>query len=303
MTQQIRSQSVEASLEQLRRNRPAYAELVDTFQPLLCARERLAAAFSEKCPAPPAANSAARRQGAHLLAGQDLLPWSDLLDASADTLLPILGQILNIPDLEQNFRAHLRGRGGSLAELARDRLAGDENALLRVSESMSMGAAPLSFILENIMAPVLSAISAQIKPLANWSEWAQPNCPVCGSLPSFAFLSLREPVHTEQLVSGGGKKHLHCSLCGHDWRVRRDTCTACGSSETEQREIIHAEGVPGERIEACGYCGSYCLCVDLRQYDAVPAPETVPLGLVHLDILAQGKKLRPLAWTVWNSLK
>jgi rRNA maturation endonuclease Nob1 len=36
--------------------------------------------------------------------------------------------------------------------------------------------------------------------------------------------------------------HLHCSACGHDWRLvhgsgqgRRDTCPACGGTEIRER--------------------------------------------------------------------
>ncbi|MGE4292024.1 MAG: formate dehydrogenase accessory protein FdhE [Desulfovibrio sp.] len=295
--------SVDDSLEILRRDRPAYAELIDFFGPLLRTRERLVAEFKTDCPELPAHSETARQQGVHLLAGNDLSAWEALLNRAAGELYPVLGKLLNISDMEALVRTHLEATGSGLAALVRLRLEGDEPALARIGESLGLPTPSLGFVLENILFPVLGALTSQLTEPATWGDWKQPSCPICGSLPAFAYLSLREPAHTEQLVSGGGRKYMHCGLCGHDWRVRRDACPGCGTAETEKRELLFAEETPRERIEACHSCNSYSLCIDLREYETPPALDTVPLGLLHLDILAQGKSLRPLAWSTWNTLR
>lgn len=303
--------SVDDSLETLRKDRPAYSELIDIFGPLLRSREHLVTEFraefnadsSDNSPKLPALTAAGQQQGVHLLAGNDLRAFAALLQRSATTLFPILGVLLHVEELEAAVRKHLAAENIQLADLVRLRLDGDEPGITRAAESMNLPAASLGFVLENILTPVLAALTAGIAEPDTWGDWKQPNCPVCGSLPAFAYLSLREPAHTEQLVSGGGRKYMHCGLCGHDWRVRRDACPSCGIDETEKRELLFAEETPRERIEACHYCDSYSLCIDLRQYETLPALDTVPLSLLHLDILAQDKSLRPLAWNTWNTLR
>lgn len=295
--------TVEASLETLRKDRPAYAELIDLFGPLLRTREKLASEFAKTCSTPPEHTISARKQGVHLLAGNNLRSWSPLLEQAAEELFPVLGKILNLPDLAGIVSGHLAKEQTDLTTMALLRLEGDEASIDRAATDMNLPAASLGFVLENLLAPVLSAVASRIEEGPNWGDWTQSVCPVCGSLPAFAYLSLREPAHTEQIVSGGGRKYLHCGLCGHDWRVRRDACPSCGTAETEKRELLFAEETPRERIEACHYCKSYNLCIDLREYDTPPALDTVPLGLLHLDILAQGKSLRPLAWNTWNTLR
>lgn len=302
MTDASSSASVDESLETLRRDRPAYGELVDFFGPLLRARERLAGELRADCPPPPPGYADARARGLPLLADNDLSAWSGQLERCAAELLPVLGGMLRIEDPAGRLRAHLERFDASLADLARLRLAGEESGLQRAAEDMNLPAPTLVFLLEQILGPVLGAVAAQLEEPETWGD-GKLACPVCGSLPAFASLSRREPAHTEQIVGGGGRKYLHCGLCGHAWRVRRDACPGCGAADAAQRELLFAEGSPRERIEVCHACESYLLCIDLREYDVPPAPETVPLGLLHLDILAQGRELRPLVRSTWNALR
>jgi FdhE protein len=106
----------------------------------------------------------------------------------------------------------------------------------------------------------------------------------------------------DQLVGGGGKKFLHCSLCGHDWRFMRNTCPACGNDENESREVFYTDNAKFERIEACHKCGKYCLNVDMRECEPLPDLDTIQIGLIHLDIFARENGLEPISPTLWNTL-
>lgn len=67
-------------------------------------------------------------------------------------------------------------------------------------------------------------------------------------------------------------------------------------------EILRESGsVQGERLEWCTRCKTYCPGVDLRERDTVPDLDALALGLVHLDMVAAEKKLRPLNPSFWNT--
>ena len=132
--------------------------------------------------------------------------------------------------------------------------------------------------------------------------WDKGYCPVCGSSPSISQLAPADATNSEYLVGGGGKKYLHCSLCGHDWHYKRSACAACGNEDSETREILYTVGVRHERIEACHKCGKYMLNIDMREYASLPDLDTIQMGLIHLDILAHKKRLTPISPTLWNTL-
>ena len=70
--------------------------------------------------------------------------------------------------------------------------------------------------------------------------------------------------------------------------------------DQDQRELLYDEENRHERIEACKKCGSYLLCIDLREVDGDIRMNAASLGLVHLDIIAQQRNYSPLAAMPWN---
>lgn len=140
---------------------------------------------------------------------------------------------------------------------------------------------------------------------APWQKneiWQQGYCPVCGALPSFSWLDKPGIDHKNAyLVGGGGKKHLYCGVCGADWAFQRGACPACDKKGSDAIEILQESGQKnGERLDWCTGCKGYCPCVDLREREFVPDPDAIALGMMHLDMVAAKKKLRPLRPAFWN---
>jgi len=44
----------------------------------------------------------------------------------------------------------------------------------------------------------------------------------------------------------------------------------------------------------------YLPCIDLRKTGPVHHLDLAAVGMVHLDIMAQGKGFTPVTWTPWN---
>lgn len=296
--------AVQATLEAIMQTRPAYAGLIETFSPLLKKQAELAGKFGVDGPKVPSVDESRLMEGVHVLAGESCDEWQDFLLRSSRELLPLLRTMIPGDSWPKGTGDEIFSNGKILAELAEARLSGDLKQFENTSEEMDGPPAPvLVSIVDATIAPVLASMAGRLGESFSRGRWDQGTCPFCGSLPTIASLSRRDPSDFEHLVGGGGKKHLHCSLCSHDWEYRRDICPACGNTDQETREVFFADDVRHERIEACHKCGTYCLCIDLRECEQVPQLDAVQLGLVHLDMIAQDKKLSPMTPTTWNSIE
>ena len=193
----------------------------------------------------------------------------------------------------------------ALKTLAEDLLREDVPALEKTAAGISVPLPVLLFAFGFVLGPALHALVAasEGKPWEAEGAWRQGYCPVCGSFPSIAYLE--RPVFEEKnafLAGGGGKKHLHCSLCGTDWIFRRGACPSCGEEGSGVMEILRESGeAQGERLDWCMKCRTYCPTVDLRERVDTPDLDALALGLLHLDMVAAGKKLHPLNPSFWNT--
>ncbi|MFW5488865.1 MAG: formate dehydrogenase accessory protein FdhE [Desulfovibrio sp.] len=175
------------------------------------------------------------------------------------------------------------------------------------------GAAPLESPMEErlalfvfvgllAMAPFMQRMERDgVESIANL-QWTKGYCPVCGSFPDMSLLKKKESLDSEYLVAHGGQRWLHCSCCGHSWRFRRNVCPWCETEDHKQLQYFQSEDWKTERIDACNNCKHYFVTLDTREFERAPDPRVAPLGLVHLDIVAQEKGYEPMAETAWNRI-
>ena len=317
------SRIVAQTMEEIISWRPALAPVLRAFEPLLTAQSELAETLADNLPsgvALPEADGSRLGQGVSLLAGVSLDGAARLFRQSAETLLPLLECLdflkPHMPALKDCFLGREQSGRPEEGRDERERLAeaviaGNREAVAGIAEAHSLEPLVLEFVAVFVIAPVLRAmvrVALQAVPdeeEAPWNEgnvWQQGYCPVCGSLPSIGWLD--KPRLDEKnafLAGGGGKKHLHCGLCGADWNFRRSACPFCGQEGNGVIEILRESGVShGERLEWCTKCKSYCPNVDLRERESIPDLEATAMGMMHLDMVAARKKLRPIKPSFWN---
>lgn len=312
-------QTVEQTLTEIGAWRPAIAPLLRAFEPLLTAQadltRELAADLRSSGPALPEPDQERVLRGVSLLAASALPDVTAPLRRSAEKLLPRLAEFQalesQIPALRAYFLPDAPGAGGPAAShqaLAEAVTAGDHEALAEIARDHGLEPQVLDFAAVMLVAPVLRALAANVVPAegeAFWDEgdaWEQGYCPVCGALPAISWLD--KPLVDEKnafLAGGGGKKHLHCGFCGANWKFRRGACPACGAEGGKALEVLRESGIAhGERLDCCTECKSYCPGVDLREREFVPDLDALALGMMHLDMVAARKKLRPLRPSFWN---
>lgn len=313
----VSRQNVTQTLEEVIAWRPVLAPVLRAFEPLLSAQEALveplAARLKQLGLALPPARPQRLEQGLSLLAGASFAGVGPALRESAETLLPMLYRMDAVAPHKNALSEFFLKDGATGDEQAEALVAavssGDREALLNLAESADIDPMVLHFAAGIIVAPVLRALAGQAAadgeeaPWDRGDVWRQGYCPVCGALPTIGWLD--KPVVDEKnafLAGGGGKKHLHCGVCGANWKFRRGACPACGEEGSGVMELLRESGnsAHGERLDWCTKCRSYCPSVDLREREFVPNLDALALGMMHLDMVAARKKLKPLMPSFWN---
>lgn len=309
------SQNVAETVADVVSRRPVLEPVLRAFEPLLAAGETLVAQLAE-----PVREAGLRlpqlqwdraRQGVSLLAGVPLTGIAGPMREAARTLLPLMTSIEAVAPHVESLKAFFLRPVEPGAEDARTALA---EAVVggRSVEAIARegGVEPdvLTFVTGFVLSPVLHAVVASAMPVsgdAMWDEgnaWQRGYCPVCGAFPTIGWLD--RPVVDDKnayLAGGGGKKHLHCSVCGAGWKFLRGACPSCGKDASGTMEMLReSEAAGGERLDWCTKCKTYCPTVDLREREAVPNMDVQALGMMHLDMVAARKQLRPLRPSFWN---
>ena len=318
-------QTVEQTLADVISWRPVLEPVLRAFEPLLTAQAQLAEDLAQNprahAPALPELNTDRARQGISLLTDAGLSGAAAPLRDSAERLLPLLEKLEflapHMPALTACFLRPVETVSSENAdrpedireELVRALIAGNREALARIARDSDLDPLVLEFVAGFIVAPVLRAMVAQAlsgEGQGPWNEgdvWQQGYCPVCGTLPSIGWLD--KPMLDEKnafLAGGGGKKHLHCGLCGANWKYRRGACPACEQEGSGVIEILRESGPShGERLDWCTKCKTYCPTVDLREREFIPNLEAASIGMMHMDMVAARKKLHPLKPSFWNT--
>lgn len=129
--------------------------------------------------------------------------------------------------------------------------------------------------------------------------WQRGYCPVCGGGPDVGLLA-------------GGEKNaptatlwLHCGQCSALWSFPGMRCPACDCVDPTRLEVLRAEddtAAAHEGAPCCRDCRTYYPAVKLGEVCGRINLEMLPIGLLHLDLLAQERGLTPVAPSPWNTL-
>lgn len=311
---EVSRQSASETLHEIASLRPALKTILDAFAPLLDAQEalaqELAADLTKAQIQLPACQASRLSLGISLLSDQDLPDLATQYAKAAKTLAPYLEKIPALSQLHTPLAQAFAELTCAEQKSLREAVCTCQPGLLEdLAKKHKLD--PLVFNLAGtfVVSSLLRGLSrasfepSQEKPWDTNNTWQQGYCPVCGSYPVLAWLD--KPVIDERntyLHEGGGRKHLYCGICGNDWHFLRLACPACGVSESRQIEILTEETNPrGEAIDWCPKCKAYCPTVDMRERIQLPNLDAQALGMLHLELIAWEKKLKPLRASFWNT--
>lgn len=310
-------QTVAQTLEEVIAWRPVLAPVLRSFEPLFSAQEELVGVLAEnlkeQAAALPQGQTDRMDQGVSLLAGATFAGFSPAVRTSAEKLLPLLSRMdAVVPHKEALADFFLKSddtEAQNVEELVAAVASGNKKAIEGLAEKIEVDPLVLHFVAGFVVAPVLRALTSLVASSgdeAPWEVgdvWRQGYCPMCGALPTMGWMD--KPAIDDKnafLAGGGGKKHLHCGTCGADWKFRRGACPACGEEGSGVMELLRESGTAahGERLDWCTKCKSYCPAVDLREREFIPNLDALALGMMHLDMVAARRKLKPVMPSFWN---
>ena len=281
-------EKLKARIEQLKKKRPAYGEVLDFYQRVKEAQDRIKASLQID-------PIHLRKEWKEFLAkeGFSLIPKEDFpMDIGSsiklfETLCQI-GKDANPHMAEQvkKIEEAIDKKRIDLRKLLKQGLK--EQQIERVAEESGLDKKVFSFFIQSSTKPSVEAGREQLRSEIDSETWLKGYCPLCGSLPSLSLL--REEV---------GKRYLLCSYCGYEWRVDRIFCPFCSNKEQESLHYLFAEGEEAHRIDLCEKCHQYIKTIDLRKLEESD-PFLEDLATLHLDILASQKSYKrpvPNPWT------
>ena len=236
------------------------------------------------------------------LMGIDFEPLRKPLEQAAESMSGALS--MAFPELSQqisDISGEVKAGRIDFVLLARNYLESASRGFDSVAQPAGLSPDCLDLVVRLSLSAVLEALVPPASSELEQTYKGKGYCPVCGFPPSISYLDRVPESQSEFLKGGGGQKYLHCSLCGHNWRILRHTCPACGTDEPEDRVYFQVDDA-GERVDVCQNCNVYLPCIDLRVAGSLHHLEVSAVGMVYLDVMAQGKGFKPMSATPWNRL-
>jgi len=151
-------------------------------------------------------------------------------------------------------------------------------------------------VLSNVAAaatfPHWQQVSQTWLPHGGMAEWKRSCCPTCGGPP--ALTELRTEKSPAEGISGASRRFLHCAFCGSYWVIAGLDCPACGSAKKGDAKYLFTKQEPELRIDFCKSCRHYVKTILAERVSGRLHVGLEALTTVHLDLMAQEKKLAPL---------
>lgn len=148
-----------------------------------------------------------------------------------------------------------------------------------------------SFLMNLVSRVVLEQRAREITAAIGSFDWEKGYCPICGDFPTIALIE-----------EEGGKRFLHCSSCGQDWRYTRVSCPYCEKETKQNMEYFYIENKTQEAAFVCDQCKKYLVTLYRAGKLFARDMDISAIGLIHMDILMQDKGYQPMTVSLWNVL-
>ena len=263
-----------ARMEQIKREKPAYRNLLDFYEKIFIAKED----FSKSVKTLPILVDVHGVE-TKFKAGVPVLDKSALeLDTKA---LEIFFRTLLQISLEKNpdtaGALHAFIKKGSL-DVKKTIKAMWEGEIYSPSWGKEKLGDPmlLFFLLNESLKPLYEYLAEKLCAVIDVTLWEKGYCPVCGETPSIA-----------AITEGKWSRYLFCVYCGTEWPFPFLMCPFCGNEEEEGVTYLYVKNEKQYRLEVCKACQKYLKAVDSGLIGTPVNLEVENVATLHLDILAQ----------------
>jgi FdhE protein len=149
--------------------------------------------------------------------------------------------------------------------------------------------ASLVFLMNLTARVILETRAKEIKAALGEFDWEKGYCPICGEFPSIALIE-----------EEGGKRFLHCSSCGQNWRFTRVVCPYCENEAQQGMDYFYVENKTQESAFVCEKCKKYLITLYRAGKIFERDMDISAISLMHMDMIMQDKGYSPMTICAWN---
>lgn len=169
---------------------------------------------------------------------------------------------------------------------------GENKTVQQWGKDLEVTPSNASFVMSLVSRVVLEQRTEEIEKALGPFGWEKGYCPVCGDFPSIALIE-----------EEGGKRFLHCSSCGCDWRYTRVICPYCEHKTPQEMDYYYIENKTQESAFICDKCKKYLVTLYRAGHLLARDMDVSAIALVHLDMIMQDKGYAPMTVCAWNVLR
>ncbi|MBN1366213.1 MAG: formate dehydrogenase accessory protein FdhE [Syntrophaceae bacterium] len=161
----------------------------------------------------------------------------------------------------------------------------------RDSKDLKVSPSNATFLMSLVNRVALEKRAREITAAVGSFDWEKGYCPICGEFPSIALIE-----------EEGGKRFLHCSSCGQDWRFTRISCPYCEKETPKDMEYFYIENKTQEAAFVCDKCKKYLVTLYRAGKVFARDMDVSAISLIHMDMIMQDKGYKPMTICPWNIL-
>jgi len=279
---------IERAVEQ----NPQSGEILKAFEPIITSQRQLAAQSSFKSLDCSLIDKKKLKAGVPVSRQINLFLPEDSLKEIALSLTSAIKE--GMPKLSENIDkivALIQEGKINLADYFKASPDGEDKAPDDLAKNLKISPSNASFLMSLIGRVILERRAREITAALGEFDWEKGYCPICGEFPSIALIE-----------EEGGKRFLHCSSCGQDWRFTRISCPFCEKETRKDMEYFYVENKTQEAAFVCDQCKKYLVTLYRAGKLFARDMDISAISLIHMDIIMQGKGYEPMAICAWNVL-
>ena len=285
----VMAQILERAIEQ----NPHSKELLKAFGPIIARQRQLASSIKLTKLDYSSIDQAKLRAGVSVIQQMSLFSPRDPLEEIALSLTEAVKEAL--PKLAEEIdRLSDLIVNGKLCLADYFKLhSGEENEAMDAWENtLQISPSNASFLLSLVARVLLERRASEATAALGEFVWEKGYCPICGEFPSIALIE-----------EEGGKRFLHCSSCGQDWRFTRVVCPYCEKEAQQAMDYYYVENKTQESAFICDQCKKYLVTLYRAGRLHVRDMDISAIALTHLDMIMQDKGYKPMTACAWNVLR
>ena len=271
---------------------PENSEVIKAFAPIVISQRQLVEEISVKKPDCLLIDKNKLKAGVPVSRQIDLIIPEDPLKEVALALVPAVKE--GMPQIAESIDkiSDLISEGKiNLFDFFKSPMDGESNPIGGLSKKLQISPSNASFLMTLVSRVLLEIKAREITGALGAFDWDKGYCPICGEFPSIALIE-----------EEGGKRFLHCSSCGQDWRFTRISCPYCEKETRKDMEYYYVENKTQEAAFVCDQCKKYLVTLYRAGNVFARDMDISAISLIHMDVLMQQKGYEPMTACVWNVL-